>query len=259
MCIALVLAVPFPDSGNIRIFSSFLIVYFSLKSRLLASTNTNIIGLFIQLNIVLIVIYGVYQINDNLLTMGGLIAIIILASRVIAPLSQISSLVSSYNDAYIAYKRLDKIINKDDEKIKDKQYIELKQPFDINIEFKDVSFSYQESSKLILDKVSFKINSNDKVAILGKIGSGKTTIIKLILKIYEPTSGVILFNDIDINQINPDIIRKSIGYISQDYPLFSGTIRENLSIKDSSISDESLLKGTEISTIDSFIKSAALP
>jgi len=228
----------------------------SLKSRMLASGNTTLIGLFIQLNIVLVVIYGVYQINDSLLSMGGLIGVIILASRVIAPMGQIAALISSYNDAYIAYKNLDEIIKKDDEDIQNKQYIKIENDFDVDIEFKNVCFKYDNESDYILEDISFKINKGEKVAIIGKIGSGKTTILKLILKIYEVSSGTILFNGIDINQINPNSIRKSVGFVSQDYSLFSGTLRDNLSIKDSSISDETLLKCASIANIDSFIKNS---
>ena len=226
----------------------------SLKSRLIASFNTNITGLFIQLNIVLIVIYGVYQINDNFMTMGALIATIILGSRVIAPMGQISALISSYNDAYIAYKRLDEIMKTPDEKEKAKQYIQIKNPFDIDIEFKNVCFRYKNTNNNILTNINFKINKNEKVAILGNIGSGKTTILKLILKIYEPTSGSILFNGIDIHQINPINIRKNISYISQESSLFSGTLRENISMHDNKHSDEKLLKFAQITNIHNFIK-----
>ncbi|MAD42156.1 MAG: type I secretion system permease/ATPase [Arcobacter sp.] len=225
-----------------------------VTSRLLASFVSIITGFLIQLNIVLVVIYGVYQINDVTLTMGGLIAVIILSSRVVAPMGQLSTLLINYNDAHSAYLRLDEIISKENEKIKDKQYIDLPESFDVDIEFKNVSFSFPDSNYEILKNVSFFIKKGEKVAIIGRIGSGKTTILKLLLGLYQASSGTILYNGIDLNEINPTRLRSSVGFVSQNSTLFSGTLKENLSAKNPSISDENIINALNIAGMDKFIK-----
>ncbi|MEA1916194.1 MAG: ABC transporter transmembrane domain-containing protein, partial [Campylobacterota bacterium] len=173
-----------------------------LKSKVLSSLIPIVTGFFIQINTVLVVAYGVFLIKDFELTMGGLIAVVILTSRVIAPLGQATALITTYEDAKASYKIIDDILNLPNEKESSSKFVQ-RPDFKGKIEFKNVSFSYPQSEVLALDNVSFKIDASEKVAIIGRIGSGKSTIEKLILRLYEPSSGTILIDGIDINQINP--------------------------------------------------------
>jgi len=122
------------------------------------------------------------------------------------------------------------------------------------IEFKNVSFTYPNSSVPALKDVSFVINPNEKVGIIGRIGSGKSTIAKLILKLYEPSEGKILIDDIDISQIEPSRLREAIGYVGQDIRLFRGTLKDNISNQQQSISDKELLRVAKISGVDEFAR-----
>ena len=109
--------------------------------------------------------------------------------------------------------------------------------------------------KEILKNVSFVINPGEHVAILGRIGSGKSTILKLILKLYEPTEGTILIDDIDLAQIDPANLRKNIGYVSQHVSLFNGTLKDNIIFRASFVNDEKMIKAAKIACVDRFANS----
>ncbi len=224
----------------------------SFKSKLLSNLIPNVTGFFIQLNTVLIVFYGVFLIKDFDLTMGGLIAVVILTSRTVAPMGQAVALLTNYEDAKTSYKIINDIMQLPSERLNDKAFIQ-KDNIIGKIEFKNVSFKYPNSEHFVLENVSFTINPKESVAIIGKIGSGKSTIEKLILKLYEPTSGSILIDEIDINQLDPSNLRKNIGYVSQDISLFKGTIKENIIYKAINCDDEDMIKASKISGADDFI------
>lgn len=229
----------------------------SLKSRLLSSSIPNVTSFLVQLNTILCILYGVYLINDFQLTMGGLIAIIIISSRTVAPLGQAAALITNYEDAKTSYEMLNSIISRPVERPKAKEFIR-RESIIGNIEFKNVTFAYPETQVPVLKDVSFTIKQGEKVAILGRIGSGKSTIAKLLLKLYEPQSGSILIDGIDIKQIDPADLRKSIGYIPQDINLFKGTIKENILNNYRYYTDEEMLKVSKIGGVDEFVKTHPL-
>jgi len=229
----------------------------SLKSRLLSSSIPNVTAFLVQLNTILCILYGVYLINDFELTMGGLIAIIILSSRTVAPLGQAASLITNYEDAKTSYEAIDSIITRPVERPKAKEFIRRENIIG-NIEFRNVTFTYPDTQIAVLNDVSFTINKGEKVAILGRIGSGKSTIAKLLLKLYEPQSGSILIDGIDIKQLDPADLRKSIGYIPQEIHLFQGTIKENILNNYRYYTDEEMLEVSKIGGVDEFVKTHPL-
>jgi ATP-binding cassette subfamily C protein LapB len=224
-----------------------------LRTRILSSSIQTITGLFIQLNTVFIIIYGVYLIQDFALTMGGLIAMVILASRTVSPIGQAAAIIANYNEAKTSFDILNNIISLPVERPKNMNFV--KRPsFKGKIEFKNITFTYPNSDVASLENISFLINPSEKVAIVGRMGSGKSTILKLILKLYEPDSGIILIDDIDINQIDPADLRKFIGYTSQRVELFSGTLKDNIMYKASYSTDEEMLKAAKISGVEEFAR-----
>jgi len=229
----------------------------NLKSRIMSSSIPSITGFFVQINTVLIVVFGVFMIENLQLTMGGLIAIMILTSRTVAPIGQAASLITNYADAKTSYNILNEIISRPMERPENKEFVRREKPKG-KIEFKDVSFTYPGAEIPALDKVSFTINPGEKVAIIGRIGSGKTTISKLILKLYEPTSGMILIDDIDIGQIDPADLRSYIGYVPQDIHLFDGTIKDNIVSSERYPHPEDILHATQVSGAEDFIKTHPL-
>ncbi len=224
-----------------------------LKSRVLSATIPSVTSFLMQLNSVLVVVYGVFLIKDFELTMGGLIAVVILTSRVIAPMGQATGLITNYEDAKASFHIIDDIINMPSDREESTKYVE-NPTFRGDIEFQNVSFAYPGSDVLVLNNISFKISRGEKVGIIGRMGSGKSTIEKLILRLYEPTSGTILVDGIDINQINPADLRKNIGYVSQDIQLFKGTLKENIIYRSSYTDDDELKKAAMISGVDEFVK-----
>jgi len=225
----------------------------SFKSRMLSASVPTITGLLVQVNTVGIVIFGVFQIEKLELTMGGLIGIVILASRTVAPMGQVAALITNYNDAHSAYNTINEIISQPLERPEGQRFIQ-RDNFSGKIEFRDVSFRYPDSEQLALNKVSFVINAGEHVGIIGRIGSGKSTIEKLILKLYEPDEGAILIDDIDIAQIDPAQLREQIGYVSQDVALFRGTVKDNILHRNPNVSDEKLLEAASLSGVDEFVR-----
>lgn len=224
----------------------------SLKSKILSNSINTVTSFLVQLDTIIVVLIGVYMIKDMELTMGGLIAAVILSSRAIAPMGQVASLVASFQQTKTAYDAIENIMNLPVERPEGKKFVRRERLMG-GIEFKNVSFAYPESDKNALENVSFKISAGEKVGILGRNGSGKTTIEKLILGLYAPTSGSVLIDGIDINQIDPVDIRKNIGYVSQDVMLFSGTVKENIVYRAPHVDDETLLRASKIGGVDEFV------
>jgi len=225
----------------------------SLKSRLLSASIPTITQLLIQLNTVMIIVYGVYMIQDFELSMGGLIAIVILTGRTLAPMGQVAGLMTNYEDTKTSYETLNDIISQPSERPDGKKFLE-RPDFSGHIEFIDVTFAYPGSDIPALKNVSFVITPGEHVAIIGRIGSGKSTIQKLLLGLYEPDSGQILVDGIDINQIDPADLRKNISYVSQDVTLFRGTAKDNIIFKATHASDGAMIKAAKISGAAEFIK-----
>lgn len=225
----------------------------NLKSRMMSGAIPVITQFLMQLNTVLIVFVGVYLIYEFELTMGGLIALVILSSRTISPMGQVTALITNFEDAKTSYNVLNEIISQPSEHEIDKAFLNLPK-FQGKIEFRNVTFAYPNSELKVLDNVSFVVNPGEKVAILGRIGSGKSTIMKLLVGLYEPVSGMILIDDIDIKQIDPCELRRRIGYIPQDIQLFSGTLKENIVSSEHNIDDGVFLEAAKLSGVQEFAK-----
>jgi len=178
---------------------------------------------------------------------------VILSSRTVAPMGQMAALLTNYSDAKSAYDTINNITQQPMERLSDQHFIE-RDSFKGKIEFKNVTFSYPESEVPALKEVSFTINPGEHVGIIGRIGSGKSTIEKLILKLYDPDEGSILIDGVDISQIDPARLRRFIGYVSQDIGLFRGTVKDNILHRVPTASDEELLIAAQLSGVDEFVK-----
>jgi ATP-binding cassette subfamily C protein LapB len=187
------------------------------------------------------------------MTTGGLIAIVILSSRALAPMGQIASLAANFEHTKTAYETLDNIMNLPEERPIGKEFLQLSK-FTGLIEFRDVTFTYPNEITPIFENLSFTIKPGENVGFIGQIGSGKTTIMKLILGLYTPDKGSILLDNIDINQIDPIDIRKSIGYVAQDITLFRGTVKSNILYKAPYADDSAILKAAKIGGVDEFVQ-----
>lgn len=221
-------------------------------TRFLSSIAVNLSMFAQNITIVGVMIVGVYQIGEQNLTMGGLIACSILSGRAMGPLTQVVSLLTRLNQSLESLTRLNQLIQLPIERPSTTQFVH-RSTFKGEIEFKDVDFSYPGHQNLILQKTSFKINPGEKVALLGRIGSGKTTIEKLILGFYAPKSGSVLIDGTDIRQIDPADLRANVSYIPQDVFLFGGTIRHNITLGGDKVDDQALLKAATLAGVHDFV------
>ena len=200
------------------------------------------------------IFFGVYLIVDGTITQGALIGAVILGGRTMSPLSQLANTLSRLNGALTAYRNLSKLIGKSHNSFANLSPIS-RASLSGEIEFKNVSFRFDEGTQPIIDNLSFKIPAGQKVALVGKMGSGKSTLSRLIAGIYAPTEGAILIDGVDVRQIDTADIKKNIGIMLQESWLFSGTVRENIQMGFSEYDDEHLLRVCKISGVDDFIGS----
>ena len=228
----------------------------SLLTKILSTSISNVNAFLVQFSTVAVVVIGVYIISANNLTLGGLIAAVILSSRAIVPMGQFASLISNYEQAKASYNMLDNIMNLPEEREKNKAAIH-KQVISGDIKFNNVSFAYNENKKA-LENISFEIKKGEKVAIIGKMGSGKSSILKLLMKLYDSNEGEIIIDGIELKQIETADVRKNFAYVSQDSVLFNGTLKENILYKSPYESDENLLKVTKIAQLLDFVNSYPL-
>ncbi len=224
----------------------------SMRQRMVSAIAINVAGSAQQIAYVGTIIVGVFLIARGDLTMGGLIACSILSGRCVAPLSQIANLLTRLSHTRTAYRQLDAMMSEAGEVNEQTSYLR-RSKIDGRIEFRNVIFRYPGSTQRALDDVSFTIGAGERVAILGRVGSGKSTIARLILGLYQPTEGAVFIDDTDVRQIHPDDLRHNVGAVLQDVFLLSGAVRENITLGDAHIDDEEVLRAARVSGTHDFI------
>jgi len=229
------------------------IAQWSARSRLLSSSVSEFSYFIQNLVVVALVIAGVYSISEGQLTQGGLIALVILSRQVIAPIAQVANLATRFHRAKEAYKTLNEIMELPVERPAGKTFLH-RASFQGSIGVKNLTFAYPGQTVNVLNNINLQIAVGEKVGIIGPIGSGKTTLGKLMLGLFEPTSGMVTMDDTDIRQIDPAELRHFIGYVPQDITLFRGTVRDNLTMGTNDVDDSSIMRSAEIAGVDEFIK-----
>ena len=223
----------------------------SQHSRVKSGSLSSMTAFLTQLSSVAIIIAGVYLIREGELTMGGLIAVNILASRTISPMAQAVSLVLNFGQMKAGLKSLNEFMEKESERPENKKFIH--QPkLKGDIEFKDVGFNYPEEQNKAISDISFRIKAGERVGIIGAVGSGKSTIGRLLLALFDPGEGSVFIDGLDINQIDPADLRNNFSYIPQDVTLFSGSVRDNITLKSPHASDESIISAAKIGNVNAF-------
>lgn len=224
----------------------------SLKSRFLSSMAVNFSTFLQQMASVAVVVYGVYKISEGDLTTGGLIACTILTGRALTPVTQVASLLTRYHQAKASLGSLNSMMAMPVEREPGKKFLH-RPTFTGSIEFKNISFSYPNQPIKALDNISFKINAGERVGFIGRIGSGKSSIEKLMMKLYEAQEGSILIDGTDIRQIDPSDLRRQIGYVPQDISLMFGSVKDNITLGSRFADDASILRAAEISGVTNFV------
>ncbi len=226
----------------------------SLKTRMFGQFAGNVANLAGQLVWVGVVTVGFFLVQQGQIGSGAIVACSMLAGRVISPLAQLAQLLTKVNQSLASYHSLSELMNQPREHEARDTFVDFGS-IKGGIEFRNVSFKYPGQSKGGLEDLSFKIEPGEKVAFVGPVGSGKSTITKLILGLYKPDSGTILIDGVDSRQYDLADIRRSIGAVMQDVWLFSGSVKENIAIGGENPSDGDILEAARIACVHDFIAS----
>jgi ATP-binding cassette subfamily C protein LapB len=225
----------------------------SNQLRFLSATTINSAMWLQQIVSLAVIVLGVYRIGEGMLSMGGLIACTMLASRAMAPFGQVAGLLTQYHNASTALTSLNEIMQRDVERPEGAGFVS-RPVFKGEIDFKDVEFAYPgENSPEALRKVSFHIKHGEHVAMIGRVGSGKSTLLRLILGLYQPKAGSIRIDGVDIRQLDPSELRRSVGYVPQDITLFYGSLNENILLATPQLDDADLLAAADVAGLSDMV------
>ena len=226
----------------------------SRLSRALAQIAVNSAQSAQQICLVGIVFYGVFLVSEGTVSMGGMVAAVLLSSRTLAPLAQIANLFGRANNAKTSYRRLASFMEEtqaDDVSEKNKGAIRREKLG--SIEFKDTTYRYPEADIDTLRNINLSVSEGEKVAILGRNGSGKSTLMKLASGLFKASDGLVMYDGTDIRQLHTDDLSRSIGIVLQDVQLFSGSIRENITMGRHNINQDDLMNAGKLSGLDDFV------
>lgn len=208
-------------------------------------------GMLQKLMTISILYFGVKQVLINELTVGQLIAFQMFANQFAAPVLRLVNLWNEFQQTLLSVDRLGDILNTPREQSGEKAITLQKIRGDIA--FKNVNFAYKPGSAMVIKDLSFRIQAGMSVGIIGRSGSGKSTVTKLIQRLYIPLEGVIYVDDVDIRHFNPKWFRNQIGVVLQENFLFSGTIKENIAMANPTASMDEIIRVAKIAGANDFI------
>lgn len=224
----------------------------AMESKKIAVFAQNWATLVQQMVNVWIVVFGVYLIHDAQLSMGGLIACVILSGRAMAPLAQISGLITRISQTRQSLEHLDDMMRAPVERPANKHFIS-KDRIEGKIEFRNVSFAYPGQTIPAVNDASFSVNPGEKIGIIGAVGSGKTTVERLLLNLFPPESGSVQIDGTDVRQIEPADLRRNIGTVQQSPQLFYGSVRQNITMGHETASNSAILRAAEMAGVLEFL------
>ncbi len=222
-----------------------------VKTRQLSQSSSSFAMVAQQLTTVIIVIVGVYQISEGNMSMGALVAAVMLTGRALGPMAQVASLATRYNQAKSAFTSLNEIMASPVEKPDNVKFVH-RALFKGEFQFEAVNFSYPDQEQAAVSAININIKQGEKVAIIGRIGSGKSTLGKLMTGLYTPDSGAIRIDGVDLRQVNPTDLRRNIGSVSQDVNLFYGSIKDNIVMGVPYMEDEAIIRAADLSGVSEF-------
>ncbi|MBX9764729.1 MAG: type I secretion system permease/ATPase [Pseudomonadaceae bacterium] len=224
-----------------------------LRARMLSSLAMNATLLVQQLAGVVVVVLGVYQIMAGNLSMGGLIACYMLTSRALGPLTQVSGLLTRYQQARVTLDSVNQMMELPQERHADERPLK-RQSLQGAIEFRQLDFHYPDQQQAALVGINLSVRPGEKIGIIGRSGSGKSSLAKLIVGLYQADAGSLLVDGIDVRQLDVSDLRHNIGYVPQDIQLFSGTLRDNLVSGARYVEDELVLQAAELAGVHEFAR-----
>ena len=241
------------QSGVQRLWESSTqyIAYMGGKIKFISSGTVNFVQTLQQLVTIAVVVIGVYQVQDASLSMGGIIAASMIAGRCLAPFGQVAGLMMQFHNARTSLNSIDSYMKMPVEHEAEREFVS-RPDLRGAIEFRNVSFSYPGSEQASLSGVSFSLRPGERVGIIGRIGSGKTTLEKLVLGLYQPSEGSVLIDGMDARQIDPVDLRRAIGHVPQDPMLFYGSLKHNLLVGAPFADETDMLHAARIAGVDDF-------
>ncbi|MEJ2471724.1 MAG: type I secretion system permease/ATPase [Desulfuromonadales bacterium] len=223
------------------------------RARALANFSISFSQWSAQLVSVAIIIGAVYLIAEGEMTLGGLIACNILVGRAMAPLGAVAAMLTRLQQSRMALKSLDLLMRQPNERPVDREFIQA-QNLQPSLSFENVHFQYPNSQTPALNGVSLNIRAGEKVAILGRTGSGKSTLGRLCMGLYEPQQGAVKLDGVDLRQLHVADLRHHIGYVSQDNYLFYGSIRDNIAFGTPYVDGAAILSAANLAGVTDFVK-----
>ncbi|WAU77549.1 type I secretion system permease/ATPase [Acinetobacter sp. TR3] len=201
-----------------------------------------------------VILVGCFAVMDGEMTTGALVACSILSSRMLAPISQITGILGRLQQAKVAKKSLDELMQKPVDQA-DQAHLVHKEVLNGEYELKNVMFQYtEEDPRPSLAIRQLKIKAGEKIAILGRNGAGKSTLLQILSAMQFPTNGSVHLDGLDISLIDPADVRRDMGLLNQNAHLFYGTIRENLTLGAPLARDEDILKALKVTGALSFVQ-----
>jgi len=224
-----------------------------VKARAISTFGLNVAGTAAGLCSVGMVIYGAYLIADGQITMGALVASVILSGRAMAPLASVAAILTKFSQSKESLLRLNELMSAPVERPAGQTFISMP-VMKGKIDFREVVFRYPQQKTPALNTINFAIQPGEHVGIIGAVGSGKTTIERLILNLYQPESGSVQVDGVDVRQIDPADLRRNIGVVQQTPYLFFGTVRENITLGHESVPDTAVLRAAEMAGVMNFLR-----
>lgn len=225
----------------------------AVKMRRLSAFALNFSMLIQQIVSIFVVVLGVWLITEGQISMGALIACVMLTGRAMAPLTQVAGLLTRMNQSREALRQLDDMMKKPVERPAGKHFIPMP-GLAGKVEFRDVVFHYPGQTVPALKNVQFTVGPGEKVGIIGAVGSGKTTLERLLLNLYQPDSGSVQIDGADVRQIDPGDLRRSVGAVQQSPQLFYGSVRENITMGHEMAPEKAVLRAAELSGVMEFLR-----
>ncbi|MGE0385609.1 MAG: type I secretion system permease/ATPase [Gammaproteobacteria bacterium] len=223
------------------------------RSRYISGLVVNF-TLFVQQCVTVgMVVWGVFLIGEGRISLGALIAAVILSGRAVAPLGQLASLLTRFHNARVSYQQLQALMDRPLERPGDRSFLS-RPVIRGEIAFDNVTFNYPGQKAPVLQGLTLSVKAGEHVAILGRIGSGKSTLVKLALGFYRPSGGHVLIDGVDIEQFDPADLRSNIGYVSQDTRLFHGTLRDNIALGIPLADDAEVLEAARLAGLDTLVQ-----
>lgn len=229
-----------------------------IKSRAITAWTTNLSMAAQQLVTLVMLVWGVHLIDDKVISGGALIGAVMFSGRALAPLASVVALATRYQGARAAMRNLDKLMAQATDREEGKTYVP-RPAFSGRIGLHEVAFAYPaqgaNEAPQVLKGITLQFRAGERVALLGRIGSGKSTVLRLLAGLYQPTQGMVEVDGIDLRQIDPADYRSKVGFVAQDPKLFNGTLRENVLLDRASADPGRLAEVAALTGLDRLVAS----